>query len=174
MRRPSISSRKRGYIRIVFDKLLEVRLEKRREELFNHYKDVCGYMELKNLLTGSFEMINIEERKRKLGYRPFLLSLLPKQILNIRHDLPLKILAFSDYRVHSFKPLFEYLKSLDKGERPDLIIYAGDDVERFGPLPIEHLILPLKEGGEYLEAVQGATLKYEAGRLTSPSFGFVL
>jgi Icc-related predicted phosphoesterase/uncharacterized protein YprB with RNaseH-like and TPR domain len=41
----------------------------------------------------------------------------------------MKILAFSDWRVQRIDSLVEYVKNLDY--TPDLIIYAGDDVDRF-------------------------------------------
>jgi uncharacterized protein YprB with RNaseH-like and TPR domain len=41
----------------------------------------------------------------------------------------LRILAFSDYRVQDISLLLEFVKNLRPG--PDLILYAGDDIERF-------------------------------------------
>lgn len=41
----------------------------------------------------------------------------------------MKILAFSDWRVQSIGELIKYIRSLNK--KPDLIIYAGDDIHRF-------------------------------------------
>jgi Icc-related predicted phosphoesterase len=167
--RPSLS-KWRGDIKITLGRL-EARLRKRREELFNHYKEICGYIKLKNLSTGNIETVNIEEYKKERGYKPLLSSLLPKQIVNISHKLPLKILAFSDYRIHDFEPLLDYVKG--SGERPDLIIYAGDDIQRFGPLPIDCLILP-REDGEYPKAIEVAGLRYEGDSLFSSSLGFIL
>ncbi len=56
-------------------------------------------------------------------------------IVQIPHTGTLKILAFSDYRIHEIEELFHLLRRLN--EKPDLIIYAGDDVDRFAPLPKE-------------------------------------
>jgi Icc-related predicted phosphoesterase len=41
----------------------------------------------------------------------------------------LRLVVFSDYRVQDVSLLVEFLKQLEP--RPDLILYAGDDVERF-------------------------------------------
>jgi len=92
------------------------KLEKRKEELVHYY----GEREI---------------RKKSFS----LLNLLPKRIINVSHKLPLKILAFSDYHVQDFKPLLEYVKNLK--EKPDIIVYAGDAVDRFGSLPLKMLIL---------------------------------
>ncbi len=44
-----------------------------------------------------------------------------------------RIVAFSDYRVQDTNLLVDFVKGLDP--RSDLILYAGDDVDRFGKLP---------------------------------------
>jgi hypothetical protein len=44
--------------------------------------------------------------------------------------LSLHVLAFSDWRVQEIEDLLTYVAS---GPRPDVILYAGDDVERFRP-----------------------------------------
>ena len=41
----------------------------------------------------------------------------------------MKILAFSDWRVQNIEKLITYLENLE--EKPDLVVYAGDDLERF-------------------------------------------
>ena len=41
----------------------------------------------------------------------------------------LKILAFSDYRVQNIELLIEFLQKMRT--KPDLILYGGDDVDRF-------------------------------------------
>lgn len=48
-----------------------------------------------------------------------------------------RFVVFSDYRVQDIDLLTDFMKSLDP--RPDLILYAGDDVDRFGPLPEDFL-----------------------------------
>jgi len=54
----------------------------------------------------------------------------------------MRILAFSDWRVQSIDELINFVKSLDK--KPDVIVYGGDDVNRFGDISkedfIEHII----------------------------------
>lgn len=59
--------------------------------------------------------------------------LLPYRLLDTTVEVPhrggsLRILAFSDYRVQDISALIRFVKSQ---ERPDLIVYAGDDVGRF-------------------------------------------
>jgi hypothetical protein len=71
---------------------LKRKLEKRREELFIHYRKICGFREIRDIVTKKIERINIEDEKRIWNYLS-LSSILPKQILIFRHTLPLKILA---------------------------------------------------------------------------------
>lgn len=147
------------------------KLEKRREELFAHYREICGFREVENITTGKIEKINFEDDKKRCNY-PFLSSIIPKQIIIFRHTLPLKILAFSDYRAHDFKPLLEYVKNLK--EKPDIIVYAGDDIERFGPVPLDHLVLGhFNENCEHHPAIERVHISYERGYVSSPSFGFI-
>ncbi len=40
-----------------------------------------------------------------------------------------RILAFSDYRVQSQRDLYDYIQGMS--DKPDVIVYAGDDVNRF-------------------------------------------
>lgn len=50
----------------------------------------------------------------------------------------MRILAFSDWRVQSIDSLIDYVDGLEK--RPDVILYGGDDVRRFGKVPKEEII----------------------------------
>jgi len=121
------------------------------------------------MVTGKIEKINIEDSKR----RSALSSILPKQIITFEHTLPLKILAFSDYEVHDFKPLLEYVKNLK--EKPDIIVYAGDGIMRFGPLPLNHLTFGcFNENHEYPPMLEGVCISYENDCEYSLSFGFIL
>jgi Icc-related predicted phosphoesterase len=54
---------------------------------------------------------------------------LPEEIVEIPYDGPLKILAFSDYRLHNLNTLLKFIETLN--EKPDLIIYAGGSLWRF-------------------------------------------
>ncbi|KKM71500.1 hypothetical protein LCGC14_1429930 [marine sediment metagenome] len=45
----------------------------------------------------------------------------------------MKILAFSDWRVQDIEQFIDYLERLK--EKPDVIVYAGDDLERFNNVP---------------------------------------
>ena len=47
----------------------------------------------------------------------------------------MKIVAFSDYRVQDIPKTFEFVSK----QKPDLILYAGDDVHRFASLPKQQL-----------------------------------
>jgi len=133
------------------------KLEKRKEELVHYY----GEREI---------------RKNSLS----LLNLLPKRIINVTNKLPLKILAFSDYHIQDIKPLLEYVKNLK--EKPDIIVYAGDAVDRFGPLPLKMLNLKSDEGELYPPMFDVACFFYEevhedSGVLESicpKRYGFIL
>jgi len=133
------------------------KLEKRKEELDHYYYG---------------EIIIIKDSLS-------LLNLLPKRIINVTHKLPLKILAFSDYHVQDFKPLLEYVKNLK--EKPDIIVYAGDAVDRFGPLPLKMLNLKSDKGELYPSIFDVACLSYkdehEDSRVVEPcskQYGFII
>ena len=159
---------KRVIKNIKLDDSAEKELKKRREELFEYYKEKCGYQEIKRAETREVERVSVEENKRKWGYQS-LHSLLPQRQIIIKHALPLKILAFSDYRVHDVKQLIEYVRR--SHVKPDLIVYAGDDIRRFGPTPLEYLTLPEYE---HPKAIQPAELSYSNHFSRSPQYGFIL
>ena len=50
----------------------------------------------------------------------------------------MRILAFSDWRVQDIEQLIDYLRRLE--EKPDVIVYAGDDIRRFNRVP--YMFLP--------------------------------
>jgi len=60
-------------------------------------------------------------------------DLYPKELINIPHEGKIRIFAFSDYRIQKVEHLFRYLA--DRREKPDIILYAGDDIERFNYIP---------------------------------------
>jgi len=60
----------------------------------------------------------------------------------------MRICAFSDWRVQSIEALIEYLRRMDK--KPDIIVYAGDDISRFNKIPEENI--PDKLIEPYLES----------------------
>lgn len=126
----------------------------------------------------------LEERKRKLlrTYKPEnslirggcpVRELVPKRIVEFEHEGPLSILAFSDYRIHEFEPLLEHIKNA--GLRPDLIVYAGDDIDRFAPVPLELLSVPSRSEGQFPPELQSAEMNTE-GWLSarSTSIGYIL
>lgn len=55
---------------------------------------------------------------------------------HIGHNM--RILAFSDWRIQNTEKLIEYIRVLDK--KPDIIIYGGDDLERFNKLSDSDLL----------------------------------
>ena len=68
----------------------------------------------------------------------------------------MKIVAFSDYRVQDIPKTFEFVSK----QKPDLILYAGDDVHRFAPLPKQQLEKLLKKADNALQ--EGIKIKNEA------------
>ncbi|MDP3033894.1 MAG: ribonuclease H-like domain-containing protein [Methanobacteriaceae archaeon] len=50
----------------------------------------------------------------------------------------MKILAFSDWRTQDFLPIFHTLKNLE--EKPDFIVYCGDDIEVFEDWSLENMV----------------------------------
>jgi Icc-related predicted phosphoesterase len=148
---------------ISIEEAIKRELEKRREELFAYYRERSDYLE--TIVAGKIEKINVEDIKRSLP----LSSILPKQIITFEHTLPLKILAFSDYEVHDFKPLLEYVKNLK--EKPDIIVYAGDGIMRFGPLPLT--LECLNKRHKYPPILESVRFSDENCK-SFPLFGFVL
>ena len=155
------------------------KLGKRWKELFNHYRGKRVEV-VKNVLRGEEVERDFEEKKlsqllMSLGIylekreamweilpkylHIHLADLLPYKLVNIEHQGALNILAFSDYRVHDVNLVIDYVKKLSK--KPDFIIYAGDDIHRFLPIPLDEINIP-SYVEEYPEEVQGIT------------FGFIL
>jgi Icc-related predicted phosphoesterase/uncharacterized protein YprB with RNaseH-like and TPR domain len=54
-----------------------------------------------------------------------------------------RIVSFSDYRIQDVQLLLDFIGSLDP--RPDVLLYGGDDVSRFGPYPSNLLEKELEE-----------------------------
>lgn len=79
----------------------------------------------------------------------------PPQPVNMGlHPRPLRLVAFSDYRVQDIDLLIEELSKLQP--RPDLILYAGDDVVRFRPSRGKNLLEAIASRARYgLCAVAG-------------------
>ncbi len=59
----------------------------------------------------------------------------------------MKILAFSDWRVQDIELFIDYLERLK--EKPDVIVYAGDDLDRFNYIP--YIAMPKKLRNQYRE-----------------------
>jgi Icc-related predicted phosphoesterase len=125
---------------------LTKKIEKRRKELFRIYRE--------------YEEFFDEELP--------LHHLLPHRLVEIEHEGPLTILAFSDYRIHEFEPLLDYVDRL--GVKPDLIIYAGDDIMRFAPSPFRSLHI-LRVGKRYPEELVDVRVVNDG---LPPYFGFIL
>ncbi len=54
-----------------------------------------------------------------------------------------RIVAFSDYRIQDVQLLLDFVRGLNP--KPDLLLYGGDDVTRFGPYPTELLRAELEK-----------------------------
>jgi Icc-related predicted phosphoesterase len=75
--------------------------------------------------------------------------------------------------VHDFKPLIEYVRNLE--EKPDIIVYAGDDIRRFCPLPLDNIAFKsLHERSEHPPMLESVCINYECRSISSPSYGFIL
>jgi len=59
----------------------------------------------------------------------------------------MKVLAFSDWRVQNIEQFIDYLERLE--EKPDVIVYAGDDIGRFNHVP--YMVLPKDVRRKYRE-----------------------
>jgi len=57
----------------------------------------------------------------------------------------LRILAFSDYRVQDIDLLVDFIQKMQ--EKPDIILYAGDDIDRF----VKHKLIPSTRHPHLLE-----------------------
>jgi Icc-related predicted phosphoesterase len=151
------------------------KIERRRERLFRIYKDKCE----KFVEEVGGKKVNFEEYKRSFSRRfgewPPLQLLLPHQLVEIEHEGSLTILAFSDYRIHEFEPLLDYVDRL--GMKPDLIVYAGDDIMRFAPTPLRRLqesLHILRPNKGYPEELVDAGVSYAGRYHFSTRFGFIL
>jgi len=58
-------------------------------------------------------------------------------------EIIMLIIAFSDWRVQDIELFLDYLEGLE--EKPDVIVYAGDDIERFNRVPYRFLPNELKK-----------------------------
>ena len=153
------------------DRDSQEKLERRRNKLFKRYRNASQrVVETRSFPTGRVRRIAFEEYKKQ-SHGQLLRSLLPRQFVSVPHQGPLTILAFSDYRTQDFEPLFRYIDGL--GKRLDLIVYAGDDVERFGPIPSGLLDLP-SSSEEYPKELDAATISYGIGSISSSRYGLVL
>jgi len=55
----------------------------------------------------------------------------------------MRILAFSDWRIQNIEMLIKYIEELD--QEPDVIVYAGDDIERFNKIPVAKIPKDFRE-----------------------------
>ncbi len=82
------------------------------------------------------------------------------------HSGQLRLIAFSDYRVQDIELLIEELAKVQP--RPDLILYAGDDIERFRPPGGKNLFAAIASLARYgLCAVVGNDDQPSVRRLVS-------
>ncbi|MEM4311739.1 MAG: hypothetical protein QXX95_05060 [Nitrososphaerales archaeon] len=150
-------------------------IEARREELFSYYRNKSD-RSITYIVDKEYhrevKQGNLEDEKRQWSYVP-IKHLLPKRFVEIQYRGTLKILAFSDYRVHDIDVLLNFVKSLK--EKPDIILYAGDDIRRFAPTPLEFLKVPVSDE-KHPKELEAATLLFP-DRSKQPSctdYGFVL
>jgi len=87
--------------------------------------------DLKNKLSQEYNLRSIARARIDVT------ELLPRYIVEFKHEGSLKILAFSDYRTQNLEEIIKFVKNLN--EKPDLIVYAGDDLNRFAPMPIDFI-----------------------------------
>lgn len=105
--------------------------------LINEYVSKSDKRAVINVSTMERKYCSVEEhllRRSSIKARD-IVDFLPSRLVVIPHSGRLGILAFSDYRVHSVDMVLEFVRNLK--EKPDLIVYAGDDVRRFAPPPRE-------------------------------------
>lgn len=77
--------------------------------------------------------------------------------------------------MHDFKPLIEYVRNLE--EKPDIIVYAGDDIRRFCPFPLDIITLRNPtENCKYPPILENVNEYFncEDKYLLSRSYGFIL
>ncbi|MEM0144067.1 MAG: metallophosphoesterase [Candidatus Parvarchaeum sp.] len=78
----------------------------------------------------------------------------------------IRIVAFSDWRTTSIEELIDIIKTINP--KPDLILYAGDDIERFESLPT---VIPKDQNKEYFSELANFSkhgLCYVLGNDCSP------
>jgi len=107
--------------------------------LINKYISRSNKQVIINISTMEKRYNNVEEflLKRSSIRVEDIVDFLPSRLVIFPHSGRLRILAFSDYRVHSIDMVLEFVRNLK--EKPDLIIYAGDDVRRFASPPRDFL-----------------------------------
>ncbi len=54
----------------------------------------------------------------------------------VKYGWLIRVLCFSDWRVQTIEEVYKFLHTL--GEKPDFILYAGDDLPRFQEEGINH------------------------------------
>lgn len=94
-------------------------------------------IEIKKLKARIQELLSLyKENDKSIFYDVYnIYEILPNYLVEIPNKGTLKILAFSDYRIHDINTLINFIKNFK--DKPDIIIYAGDDVKRFVPIRIK-------------------------------------
>lgn len=83
----------------------------------------------------------------------------------------MKILAFSDWRVQNIEKLIDYVKSLT--EKPEVIVYSGDDIIRFNKIPMRDIPEKFKGDAYRLNFFEGQDKNYFEGLAKLSKFGLV-
>lgn len=128
----------------------------------------CGLNIAVKIICKGLDVTRVSSQGEQVSqYRLALL----RELVNLPHPgLSLRIVAFSDWRVQEVGGLVRFLKDQVK---PDLILYAGDDIQRFRP-PGKNLFEQIAKLSRYgLCAVAGndddpATRDLIAGRSVYP------
>jgi Icc-related predicted phosphoesterase/uncharacterized protein YprB with RNaseH-like and TPR domain len=108
------------------------------EELIGRFKASDEYS---ILVKYQQELQNRIARRKQLEIETYALfeSVGVKEIRCVatEHSGPLRIVAFSDYRVQNIGLLLDFIQNIKP--MPDMILYAGDNVLRFNNIPIDRL-----------------------------------
>ncbi len=96
-------------------------------------RDITGTWAIEEFVKSEYYNLITSHPFRPLGS-------LPRQtetvVLDKNPKFPINIFIFSDYRRQKFGPLLDYI---EKSKKPDLILYAGDDIGRFNLAPLDKI-----------------------------------
>jgi len=129
------------------------------------------YEEMLKSLRGKYPL-----PKGFIGFMGYNINdLYPREVIDIPHEGEIRILAFSDYRIQRIEHLFRHIA--ERREKPDIMIYAGDDIQRFNYIPWEVINarreeFPAKCGLGYFEEFTYPWISVSSGRVRGPIIKF--